>query len=393
MSAKRKIMFVFGTRPEAVKLAPVIKAVENEHGALTAKVVTTGQHREMLDQVLDVFKIAPDHDLNIMEEDQTVEATVVKCLQKLAPVMSREKPDMVLVQGDTSTTFAASLTAYYHKVPVGHVEAGLRTFDRYNPFPEEMNRKLTTAIAELHFTPTQASKTNLLSENVPAAKIFMTGNTVIDALFEAVKAKVDLSKRGLTLDPARKTVLVTIHRRESFGEPLNDMLLALKELANKYADSVDVIFPVHRNPKVKGPVNEILGGVRNVVLLEPLDYLSFVHLMKASYIILTDSGGIQEEAPSLGVPVLVLREVTERPEGVAAGCVKVVGTDKKNIVMEASRLIDNAGEHDRMSRAKNPYGDGRASERIVKILLDHFGVRKFNRNDVEFYPGEEKALA
>lgn len=374
MINRKRIMFVFGTRPEAIKMAPVIAEVEKYPDMLEPILVVTAQHRQMLDQVLRIFDIHPDYDLGIMEENQTLTVVVTKSLQGLEEIILREKPEMLLVQGDTSTTFAAGLIAYYHKIPLGHIEAGLRTFDKWRPYPEEINRKLTTALADLHFAPTETSVSNLLAEGVSRSSIFLTGNTVIDALLEVAKRNFNLKQVGINLAAGKRVVLVTAHRRESFGKPLQNICQAVSRLAQTYPQEVEIVVPVHKNPMVRGTVSEALGGIHNVQLIEPLDYEPFVHLMKESYIILTDSGGIQEEAPSLGKPVLVLREKTERPEAVSAGAVKLVGTTVDLIFEEANKLLLDPRAYDRMSKVVNPYGDGRASERIVQAILYYFGA-------------------
>ena len=371
---RKRIMFVFGTRPEAIKMAPVIKEVGKYPDILEPIVVVTGQHRQMLDQVMRVFNLEPDYDLGIMEANQTITNIVTKSLTGLEDILLREKPDMLLVQGDTSTVFAAALEAFYYKVPVGHIEAGLRTFDKWSPFPEEMNRKLPTSLAELHFAPTRTAAGNLLNERVPKDKVYLTGNTVIDALLEVAGRDFSLEKAGLKLSRTKKTVLVTAHRRESFGQPLKNICAAIRRLAEKHRAGVEFVIPVHRNPLVRNVINELLDGVDNVELIEPLDYEAFVHLMKASYIILTDSGGVQEEAPSLGKPVLVLREKTERPDAVVAGTVKLVGMDEQVIFDETDRLLTDKPAYAAMTKAGNPYGDGHASERIVAALLHYFGA-------------------
>ncbi len=355
-------------------MAPVIKMLEEYPDVFDPLVVVTAQHRQMLDQVLEIFAIKPDYDLGIMEENQTLASIVTKSLQGLEEIMVREKPDMVLVQGDTSTTFVAGLAAYYHKVPLGHVEAGLRTFDKWRPYPEEVNRKLTTALADLHFAPTERSVSNLLAEGVARSSVSLTGNTVIDALLEVAKKDFNLNKAGVNLKPDKKTVLVTAHRRESFGKPMQNICRAISRLAKDYRKEIEVVLPVHKNPNVRKTVSETLGSIGNVGLTEPLDYMPFVHLMKASYIILTDSGGVQEEAPSLGKPVLVMREKTERPEAIAAGAAKLVGMDEGVIYNEAKNLLVERRAYDKMSKAVNPYGDGHAAERIVKSILYYFGV-------------------
>jgi UDP-N-acetylglucosamine 2-epimerase (non-hydrolysing) len=374
MINRKRIMFVFGTRPEAIKMAPVINEVEKYPDVLDPVIVVTGQHRQMLDQVLRIFEIKPDYDLGIMEEDQTIANILIKSLEGLQEIILREKPDMLLVQGDTSTTFTAGLAAYYHRVPLGHVEAGLRTFDKWRPFPEEINRKLTTALADLHFAPTQTSVSNLMAEGIPPNSVYLTGNTVIDALLEVAKRRFDLKEAGVDLTTGRKIVLVTAHRRESFGKPLKNICQAISNLARAHRRHIEIVVPVHKNPTVKNTVYDILEEIDNVELIEPLDYEPFVHLMKESYIILTDSGGIQEEAPSLGKPVLVLREKTERPEAVAFGTVKLVGINEEVIFEEANTLLIDPEAYDKMSKAVNPYGDGHAAERIVQAILYYFGA-------------------
>jgi UDP-N-acetylglucosamine 2-epimerase (non-hydrolysing) len=374
MTHKKRILFVFGTRPEAIKTAPVISEVKKHPDLFDPVVVVTGQHREMLDQVLKVFNIRPDYDLMIMEHEQTVSSIVCKCIQGVEEVIMREHPDIILVQGDTSTTFASSLAAFYQHVPLAHIEAGLRTGKKYYPFPEEINRRLTSAVADIHFAPTEAAVKNLLSEAVNRSSIYLTGNTVIDALQKVAKKEYSLRHAGIDVkEKGKKLILVTVHRRESFGAPLRNICEAIKKIALKHREIATVILPVHKNPIVSSTVNEILGDAANVKLISPLDYEPFVHLMKSSHIILTDSGGIQEEAPSLGVPVLVLREETERPEAVLANTVKVVGTNAENITAECERLLTDEKEYSKMSKAINPYGDGKASPRIVAALLHYFG--------------------
>jgi UDP-N-acetylglucosamine 2-epimerase (non-hydrolysing) len=373
MINEKRIMFVFGTRPEAIKMAPVIAEMDKYPDVLAPLIVVTGQHRQMLDQVLNIFDIKPNYDLGIMQQNQRLTSIVTKSLQGLEEIVLREKPNMILVQGDTSTTFAAALSAYYHKIPLGHIEAGLRTFDKWRPFPEEINRKLTTSLADLHFAPTKTSVANLLAERVSASSIFLTGNTVIDALFEVVKREFDINKLGIKLSPQKKMILVTTHRRENFGQPLENICSALDRLARAYPD-VEIVIPVHKNPVVREKVCERLGQIQNVIPIDPLDYEPFIYLMKKSYIILSDSGGVQEEAPSLGKPVLVLREKTERPEAVSFGTVKLVGSDENLIFESVRKLLEDAQAYDKMSRAVNPYGDGSASSRIVKAILYYFGV-------------------
>lgn len=369
-----KTLCVFGTRPEAIKMAPLALALAaDEH--FDAKVCVTGQHREMLDQVLDLFEIKPDFDLNIMKPGQDLTDVSAAILQGMKGVFAAFKPDIVLVHGDTATTFAASLAAYYQQIPVAHVEAGLRTGNLYSPWPEEANRKLTSTLAKLHFAPTENSQANLLREGVDPDSIFVTGNTVIDALLGVVeRLDQDLEMRARAgaptafLDPSRKLILVTGHRRESFGGGFERICQALMEVAQQHPN-IDIVYPVHLNPNVRRPVNRLLTGIENIHLIEPLDYLPFVHLMSRAHIILTDSGGIQEEAPSLGKPVLVMRDTTERPEAVEAGTVKLVGTDVANIVRELNRLLLDQDSYKTMSYAHNPYGDGQSCQRILKAML------------------------
>lgn len=373
-----KILTVFGTRPEAIKMAPVVKALAN-HDAIQQKVCVTAQHREMLDQVLELFDIVPDYDLNIMKQGQTLTTITTSVLTGIEKVLTEFQPDLVLVHGDTTTTFTATVAAFYQQIPVGHVEAGLRTGNLYSPWPEEGNRKLTGALTKLHFAPTKTSRENLLREGVEETNIVLTGNTVIDALL-GVKAiidaddalKVQLQNRFQFLDQTRRSILVTGHRRESFGGGFERICSALAEIAGRYPE-VDIVYPVHLNPNVREPVNRLLNTLPNVHLIEPLDYLPFVYLMMKCHIVVTDSGGIQEEAPSLGKPVLVMRDTTERPEAVNAGTVKLVGTDHDKIVAEVVRLLEDEDEYDRMSFAYNPYGDGKASSRIVDAIVSkHF---------------------
>lgn len=366
---KLKVLSIFGTRPEAIKMAPVVKELERRPDSFESVVAVTAQHREMLDQVLDLFKIEPDYDLDIMKPCQDLFDITSRALLGLKPVLEDAKPDIILVQGDTTTTFIAALAAFYLKVQVGHVEAGLRSFDKHHPFPEEINRALTTVIADYHFPPTQTSKQNLLACGVPEERIYITGNTVIDALIQTIKPGYTFTQPDLkAVDfDNKRIILVTSHRRENWGEPLRQICRAIKEIAQKNPDT-EVVFSVHLNPLVQQTAREILGGVERVHLIKPLDYEPFVQLIDKSYLILTDSGGIQEEAPSLGKPVLVLREVTERPEGVEAGTVRVVGRDMGKIVDAAQLLLGNAAEYNKMARAVNPYGDGHASQRIADIL-------------------------
>ena len=375
---KKKILTVFGTRPEAIKMAPLVKAFEKEKNIIS-KVCVTAQHREMLDQVLDMFDIKPDYDLNIMKAGQDLFDVTTNVLLGLKDVLNDFNPDVVLVHGDTTTTSASSLAAFYSKIKVGHVEAGLRTGDIYSPWPEEANRQITGVLANYHFAPTTTSENNLLKENKNPNDIIVTGNTVIDALFLALdkiekntnlKSKiVDSINSQYKLQDNKKIILVTGHRRENFGQGFVNICEALKTLALNNPE-IDIVYPVHLNPNVQKPVNEILSNTPNVYLIEPLQYEQFIYMMNKSYFIITDSGGVQEEAPSLGKPVLVMRDTTERPEAVDAGTVKLVGTNKEVIIEEAQKLLDNKEEYEKMSKAHNPYGDGKACERIVEFIRD-----------------------
>jgi len=375
MAKKIKVMTVFGTRPEAIKMAPVVLELKKHPESIIPVVAVTAQHREMLDQVLNLFEIKPDYDLNIMAAGQTLFDITTKAMHGLDKVLTEEKPDLVLVHGDTTTTFAGALASYYHQVPVGHVEAGLRTYNKYSPFPEEMNRQLTGRIAELHFAPTNTSEKNLLQEHVPAEQIFVTGNTVIDALHHTVQDSFDFEDETLQgVDfTGKRIILVTTHRRENLGEPMRHVYKALRQLTEEF-DDVEVVFPVHKNPKVREVVNEELGGLEKVHLIDPLDYEPFANLMHRAHLILTDSGGVQEEAPALGKPVLVLRDTTERPEAVEAGTVKLIGTDRERVYEEAKRLLTDDAEYHRMAESVNPYGDGHAAERIIQAILYHYGL-------------------
>lgn len=373
MSGSIKILFVFGTRPEAIKLAPLILKMKKD-GRFLPRVCVTAQHRDMLDQVIGLFRIKPDYDLDIMMESQSLFDIAARSLASLERVLRKETPDMVVVQGDTTSTFAGSLAAFYMQIPVGHVEAGLRTDDKYRPFPEEINRRLTSHIADLHFAPTKRARDNLLEEGIPGDGITVTGNTAVDALL-FVKAGIQTSKTKQKrlrkafpfLDEDKPVVLVTAHRRESFGEGLRNICEALKEIALN--NNVKVVYPVHLNPNVKKPVTDILKAAKNVHLIGPQEYEPFVYLMMNAYLILTDSGGIQEEAPTLGKPVLVMRTVTERPEAVKAGAARLVGTEKHTIVGTVERLLHDKRAYREMTGHNNPYGDGRASERIIKAIL------------------------
>lgn len=373
---KKKIMIVFGTRPEAIKLAPVILELKKHRSKVRPIIVTTAQHREMLDQIIKIFKLKPDYDLNIMKSNQSLFDVASNALIKFEAILIKVNPDMVVVQGDTTTSFIAGLAAYFLKMPIGHVEAGLRTYDKYHPFPEEINRRLIGAIADMHFAPTKTSFRNLIKENVEKTNIYITGNTVIDALLMTVKRAKNFStlkektsiKQIKAIDFSKKIILVTAHRRESLGKPFESICRAIKKLSESYSD-IEIIYPVHLNPNVRKVVNQILKNKDHIHLIPPLEYQSFVELMNKSYIILTDSGGIQEEAPSLGKPVLVMRNCTERPEAIKAGTAKLVGTDEKKIVWEARKLLDSKKEYDKMAYAVNPYGDGKAAKRIVCCLL------------------------
>jgi UDP-N-acetylglucosamine 2-epimerase len=369
----KKVMITFGTRPEAIKMAPVVRALR-ERGDVTPIVAVTAQHREMLDQVLDLFGITPEEDLNVMQPGQTLPGLTARIVEGMSEVIARRKPDVVLVHGDTTTTLATSLAAFYNRVRIGHVEAGLRTGDLYSPWPEEANRRLTAPLATWHFSPTGTSRANLLAEGIPEKDIYVTGNTVIDALlqvdarFESDTAlESDMAHRFPWLQPSRRLILVTGHRRENFGDGFERICRALARIAQR--EDVQIVYPVHLNPNVREPVHRHLSGLSNVHLIEPQEYLPFVYLMRRSYLILTDSGGVQEEAPSLGKPVLVMRDTTERPEAVEAGTVRLVGTNDDVIVGELTSLLDDSALYARMSEAHNPYGDGNASLRIVEAIM------------------------
>jgi len=368
---QRKVMVVFGTRPETIKLAPVMRALESS-ASLRPFICVTGQHREMLDQMLTYFDLRPHRDLAVMEPDQDLSNLTARLLTGLRAVVASERPDAIVVQGDTTTTFVAALVGYYHRVPTAHVEAGLRTGDPYNPFPEEINRRLTTHVAAWHFAPTRRARENLLREGVPSERITVTGNTIVDAMQQILgyldqHAEIPPPLRGDGRIEGRRLILVTGHRRESFGEGVRNICNALRRLADTFPD-VCIVYPVHLNPHVRGPVHELLGEHPRIVLTEPLGYLPFVQLMRRAYLIVSDSGGVQEEAPSLGVPVLVTRETTERPEGIEAGVAKLVGTTSDGIVAAATRLLNDERAHRSMVTATNPYGDGHAAEAIVTRL-------------------------
>jgi UDP-N-acetylglucosamine 2-epimerase (non-hydrolysing) len=371
-----KILTVFGTRPEAIKMAPVIAELEKHGGMILNKNCFTGQHRDMVQPLIQLFNIKVDYDLKLMRENQSLDYVTTRVIEEVGRILREDEYDYVLVQGDTTTSMAASMAAFYRGTRIGHVEAGLRTYDKAQPYPEEVNRRIIDAMADLYFAHTEHAKENLLREGVKASRIAVTGNTVIDALFEVANRDynfADNSLRELSRDP-RKIVLVTAHRRESFGDPLKSICAGLKQLALEHSDDIVLVYPVHRNPNVRKVVGSMLSGLENVVLLDPLDYVPFVHLMKKSYLVLTDSGGIQEEAPSLDKPVLVLRKVTERQEAVAAGTVKLVGTDADAIVAEGARLLTDRAAYQAMASRKNPYGDGTAAAKTVRRILEEAGA-------------------
>lgn len=369
----KKILIVFGTRPEAIKMAPVIKALEKDK-RFKYQICVTGQHREMLHQVLETFAVKPDYDLDLMSNNQTLENINANILIKVSEIIKNSKPDLVLVHGDTSTTFSSALAAFMNKTLVGHVEAGLRTWNLNSPWPEEAFRQLTSKLTGLHFAPTKIASENLKKENVDESKICITGNTVIDALLLAVEILEknrtlieEIKQTYSSIDFSKKIILVTGHRRENFGEGLKNICLALKDISNEYQD-IQIVYPVHLNPNVEDSVNKLLTGSRNIFLLEPLEYLPFIYFMKKSYLILTDSGGIQEEAPTFGKPVLVMRDTTERPEAVNSNTAKLVGSNRENIVKELKKLLDSEEDYDLMSKSKNPYGDGQASQKICNFI-------------------------
>lgn len=375
-----KVMVTFGTRPEAIKMAPLVKELK-QCNYVETKVCVTAQHREMLDQVLEIFGIIPDYDLNIMKENQSLSSITSDVLIKFEEVLKKEKPDLVLVHGDTTTTFAASLASYYQRINIGHVEAGLRTFNKYSPFPEEINRKLTGALADIHFAPTKRAKLNLVNEGVNENKIFITGNTVIDALKTTIKDNYIFKEEKLNMiDYSKKVISMTAHRRENFGKPLENICDAVLDIADKF--DVIVVYPVHKNPNVRQVVYNKLNGHKNIVLTEPIDVEDMHNLMARSYLVLTDSGGLQEEAPSLGKPVVVLRDTTERPEAVLAKTVKVAGTQKENIIDILNILLTDQNEYQKMANAINPYGDGNASKRIKDAIMFLWGLT--NESPEEF---------
>ncbi len=381
--SKVKIIIIFGTRPETIKMFPIISEINKYPYLLDCKIIVSGQHREMLDQMLEIFRIKPDYDLNIMKRGQSLSNITKNSLLGIEKILKKEKPSMVLVQGDTTTSFAGALAAFYQKIKIGHIEAGLRTKNKYYPFPEEINRHLTSVLVDLHFAPTKQSSKNLLSEGVKREDIFISGNTVIDSLFLMIKENY-IFREPLLKDKKmfdKKIVLVTMHRRENWGEPLRKTCHAINEIIDEHPD-VSVIFPLHKNPEIRRNVREILQNKKDILLLDTLDYDDMINLMSNSYIILTDSGGIQEEAPSLGKPVLVLRDETERPEAVKAGVVKLIGTDEERICSEVDSLLNSREKYMEMSKSINPYGDGKASGRIVKKILYHFNL--INQSPDEF---------
>jgi len=381
----KKIAAIFGTRPDTIKMAPVILELKKHKDTFQVLAIATAQHRQMLDQVLNVFNLTPDYDLNLMEPQQTLARLTSKIILSLDEIFSKEKPDMVIVQGDTTTTFAGSLAAFYHRIPIAHVEAGLRTYDKWNPFPEEINRRLTSCITDLHFAPTETARKALLDEGFPPSSVYVTGNSVVDALDYSVKKNYSPSTETLKniLSSQQKIVLITMHRRENWGEPMAGAARAIKKLARQFRH-LQFVFPVHLNPVVRNTVYPILKDEKNIFLIEPLDYYDFVNLMARSYLILTDSGGVQEEGPHFGIPILVLRSVTERPDAVTFGTVKLVGLDEENIYQAAATLIQDSSEYRKMANAVNPYGDGKTSQRIVQIIKNYFKLS--NEKIDEFKP-------
>ena len=372
---KIKIAMVFGTRPETIKMFPIISEIKKYPHLIDYRIIVSGQHREMLDQMLEIFKINPDYDLNIMKQDQSLSNITNSSLMGIEKILKKERPSMVLVQGDTTTTFTGALAAFYQKIKIGHVEAGLRTNSKYNPFPEEINRHLTSVLTDLHFAPTRQSCKNLLYEGVKREDIFISGNTVIDSMFLMIKEKY-VFREPLLKDKKifkKKIILVTMHRRENWGEPLRETCQSINKIIEEHSD-LYVIFPLHKNPEIRRNVMEILQNKKDILLLDTLDYDDMINLMSKSYIILTDSGGIQEEAPSLGKPVLILRDETERPEAVEAGVVKLIGTNKDRVYSEVKTLINSRDKYRKMSKNINPYGDGKASERIIKKILYSFNL-------------------
>ncbi|MDR0920847.1 MAG: UDP-N-acetylglucosamine 2-epimerase (non-hydrolyzing) [Lactobacillales bacterium] len=368
---KIKVMVVFGTRPEAIKMSPIVLELQKQLDSFEPIVVVSAQHREMLDQVLEIFKITPDYDLNIMSQNQTLSEITQKILAKMEEILEQEQPDIVLVHGDTTTAFSTALSSFYHKIPIGHVEAGLRTWDKYSPFPEEMNRQMIDTLSDLHFAPTVTSKENLLCEN-HTKNIYVTGNTAIDALNWTVRQDFhhDLLEK---IDSENKIILMTMHRRENLGQPMRDVFEAIVKIVEE-EPTVEIVFPVHLNPKIRQLANEIFGGCSRIHLIEPLDVIDFHNFASKSYLILTDSGGIQEEAPSLDIPVLVLRDTTERMEGIEAGALLLVGTDKEMVYQQIKELLQNKESYNKLASATNPYGDGTASKQILSIIKEYFSA-------------------
>lgn len=374
MKKKIKVFTILGTRPEVIKLAPVIHELNRHKKKIESKIVLTGQHRKMVDQFLRLFRIKPDYDLDIMKKNQTLFDVSSRCLIRFSKVLEKERPDLILVEGDTTSAFIASLAAFYLKIPTGHVEAGLRTFDKYRPFPEEINRQLISVISDLHFAPTKRAKNNLLKEGINPKKIFLTGNPVVDSLYSIASEKYKIADKQLkTIDfKNKKVILITAHRRESFGGPFKEICKAIRDIS-EFKD-VELIYPVHLNPNVQRPVKNILKGKRNIHLLKPLNYETFVFLLKNCYFVLSDSGGVQEEAPAFNKPILVMREVTERQEGIETGIARLIGMNSKRIVQEAKKLLSVPAAYAKMSKSGNPYGDGKASQRIVKAMLRYFAA-------------------
>ncbi|MER2225895.1 MAG: UDP-N-acetylglucosamine 2-epimerase (non-hydrolyzing) [Carnobacterium sp.] len=371
---KIKVMTIFGTRPEAIKMAPLVKELNKQSDRFESIVAVTAQHREMLDQVLQTFGIKPNYDMNIMKENQTLSEITSSVLIGLDEILKKDKPDIILVHGDTTTTFAASISAFYNQIKVGHVEAGLRTGNKHSPFPEELNRQLTDVIADIYFAPTMESKLNLLKENHPEEKIYVTGNTAIDALEETIQKGYHHTVLE-NINPDSKVVLVTMHRRENHGKPMERVFQAIRQVVDQHQD-IEIIYPVHLNPNVQNMAKNVLGRHPRIHLIDPLEVMDFHNLAARSYMIMTDSGGVQEEAPSLGVPVLVLRDTTERPEGVEAGTLKLVGTQTETIIKEMTKILENESEYKKMATTNNPYGDGQASKRILSAILYEFGIDK-----------------
>jgi UDP-N-acetylglucosamine 2-epimerase (non-hydrolysing) len=372
-----KILFIFGTRPEAIKMAPIIRRMLDNDGIFDIRICVTGQHRQMLDEVLEVFGINPDYDLDLMRQSQSLAMLTAACISSLDPVIAAERPDWVIVQGDTTTAMTGALAAYYHHVKVAHVEAGLRTGDKEHPFPEEANRRMIASIADIHFAPSRLAADNLIAEGIDASRIHIVGNTSVDAMRSVLDMPYDVDHSLLAAIPfeTKKIILVTAHRRESFGKPIKNICRAIKTVAACHNSDVHIVYPVHMNPNIAEPVHQLLGGIENITLLEPLDYLSFIHLLNRSYIVLTDSGGLQEEAPALGKPVLVLRETTERVEAIHAGTARLVGTNPATIIAQVENLLCNTSAYTSMAKAVNPYGDGYTAERICRILAECAGER------------------